>query len=80
MAIFKVLAPDLGQSNSNITVEQWFKNEGDHIEKGEALFEMSNMKLNQEVESSVSGTIVKIYVEEGDEAAPTTLLAEIQED
>lgn len=80
MSVYKVLAPNLGQSNSEICIEQWFKNEGDHVEKGELLYDMSNMKLEQEVESSVSGTIIKIYVAEGENAAPASLLAEIQED
>jgi len=78
--MFEVLAPNLGQSNSAITIEQWFKNEGDHVDAGDELFEMSNMKLNQEVAASVSGTIVKIYVAEGEQADPGSVLAEIQED
>lgn len=78
--MFEVLAPNLGQSNSAITIEQWFKGEGEHIDAGEELFEMSNMKLNQEVAASVSGTIVKIYVAEGEQADPGSVLAEIKED
>lgn len=78
--MYEVIAPNLGQSNSDITIEQWFKQEGDHIGQGEALFEMSNMKLNQEVAANVTGTLVKIHVAEGGKAAPGTLLAEIRED
>lgn len=78
--MYEVLAPNLGQSNSDITIEQWFKSEGDHIDADEELFEMSNMKLNQEVTVPVSGTIVKIYYEEGAEVPPETKLADIQED
>ena len=78
--MFEVLAPNLGQSNSDITVEQWFKQVGEHVDKDEPLFEMSNMKLNQEVVSAVSGTVVEILVEEGEKAAPKSLLARIQED
>ena len=38
--MYEVLAPNLGQSNSDITIEQWFKAEGDHIDADETLFEM----------------------------------------
>ncbi len=78
--MFEVLAPNLGQSNSDITLEQWFKQVGEHVDKDEPLFEMSNMKLNQEVVSAVSGTVVEILVQEGEQAAPKSLLARIQED
>jgi pyruvate/2-oxoglutarate dehydrogenase complex dihydrolipoamide acyltransferase (E2) component len=78
--MYEVLAPNLGQSNTDIKLEQWFKQEGEHIDKGDVLFEMSNLKLSQEVEASVSGTLVKIHVAEGETAAPGTVLAEIQED
>lgn len=78
--MFEVLAPNLGQSNSAIKIEQWFKSEGEHIDAGEELFEMSNMKLNQEVAASVSGTVAKIFVQEGEEAEPGTVIAHINED
>ncbi|MCR4711339.1 MAG: hypothetical protein K5707_03490 [Clostridia bacterium] len=78
--MFEVLAPNLGQSNSDVTIEQWFKEVGEHVEKGEPLFEMSNMKLNQEVAASVSGTLVEILVEEGDKTPPKSLIAKIEED
>ena len=78
--MYEVLAPNLGQSNSDITLEQWFKQVGDHVDKDEPLFEMSNMKLNQEVVSNVSGTLVEILVEEGGKAAPKSVIAKIEED
>jgi len=78
--MYEVLAPNLGQSNSDITIEQWFKAEGDHIDAEEVLFEMSNMKLNQEVTCPVSGTVVKLYYEEGDQVSPKTKIADIEED
>lgn len=78
--MYEVIAPNLGQSNSDITIEQWFKAEGDHIDAEEELYEMSNMKLNQEVTVPVSGTVVKLYFEEGDEVAPGTKIADIEED
>ena len=78
--MYEVLAPNLGQSNSDVTIEQWFKEVGEHVEKGEPLFEMSNMKLNEEVSSAVSGTVVEILVQEGEKTPPKSLIAKIEED
>ena len=78
--MFEVLAPNLGQSNSDVTIEAWFKEVGEHVDKDEPLYEMSNMKLNQEVASSVSGTLVEILVQEGEQTPPKSVIARIEED
>ena len=78
--MYEVLAPNLGQSNSDVTIEQWFKEVGEHVDKDEPLFEMSNMKLNEEVASAVSGTVVEILVQEGEKTPPKSLIAKIEED
>jgi pyruvate/2-oxoglutarate dehydrogenase complex dihydrolipoamide acyltransferase (E2) component len=74
----KVIAPNLGQSSMDITIETWHKKIGDKVEKGEPLFELSNEKLTQEVAALASGTLTKIYVEEGGETAPGSVIAEIE--
>lgn len=73
----QVTAPDLGQSGMDIKIEQWFKNVGDKVEKGEPLFEISNEKLTQEIESPASGTLTKIIVPAGEMAATGALIGEI---
>jgi pyruvate/2-oxoglutarate dehydrogenase complex dihydrolipoamide acyltransferase (E2) component len=50
---------------------------GDTVKEGEPLYELSSEKLTQEIESPVSGTLTKIYVNEGDTAANGDLLADI---
>jgi len=74
----KVLAPDLGQSGMSVRIEKWYKKEGDTVAKGEKLFELSNEKLNEEINSPASGTLKKIHVQEGDSAEPGSMLAEIE--
>jgi len=78
--MFEVKAPMLGQSGMPITLEQWFYKEGDRVEKGTSLFELSNEKLNQEIEATVSGVMEKIIVEPGTEVEVGDLLATIKED
>ena len=75
--MYEVLAPNLGQSGMAVRIEKWKKKEGEKIEKGELLFELSNEKLSQEVESPVSGTIIKLLVQEGEEAMPQEVISQI---
>lgn len=76
--MYEVLAPNLGQSGMPVRIEKWAKKEGEKVEKGELLFELSNEKLSQEVDAAVSGVIVKILVEEGAEAMPQEVIAQIE--
>ncbi|MFV0497617.1 MAG: biotin/lipoyl-containing protein [Candidatus Fimivivens sp.] len=72
-----MLAPNLGQSGMDITIETWFKAEGETIKKGEPLIEISNEKLNQEIPAPQDGVLTKILVQEGDTAAIGSVIAKI---
>jgi pyruvate/2-oxoglutarate dehydrogenase complex dihydrolipoamide acyltransferase (E2) component len=75
----EIIAPNLGQSGMDIKIDTWRKAVGDKVEKGEPLYELSNEKLSEEVKSPVSGTLVKILVQEGGTIAPGGAIAEIAE-
>jgi 2-oxoisovalerate dehydrogenase E2 component (dihydrolipoyl transacylase) len=62
--------PQLGETVTEGTVAQWLKNVGDSVEKYEAFVEVSTDKVNAEVPSPVSGTLVQIIAKEG-ETVPT---------
>ena len=64
--IFKM--PDLGEGIIEGEIVQWFVKEGDTINADEPLLEIQNDKMVQEVPSPTSGTITKIYFNEGDVA------------
>ncbi|MDR1894702.1 MAG: lipoyl domain-containing protein [Spirochaetales bacterium] len=74
----EVIAPNLGQSGTDIKIETWFKAVGDKVEKGELLFQFSNDKLSEEVAAPASGTLTKILVPEGETVAPGKPIAEIE--
>ena len=74
----EVLAPNLGQSGMDVTIERWFVKEGEKIEKGAPLYELSNEKLTQEVESPATGVLSKIFVQEGDMAPIRSVIALIE--
>ena len=73
----EIIAPNLGQSGMDIKIETWFKAVGDKVEAKERLYQMSNDKLSEEIAAPVSGTLVKILVQEGETVAPGKVIADI---
>ena len=65
----EVTLPALGESVSEGTVSRWLKKVGDHVDTDEALVEVSTDKVDTEIPSPVSGTILEIRVEV-DETVP----------
>ncbi len=76
----EIQVPQLGQTNLEVTIENWCVEEGGHIEKGEPLYELSNEKLSQEIDSPVSGTVTRLIKVKGDVVNPGDFIAEIEED
>ena len=69
--------PQLGETIVEGTILKWLKQEGEHIDVDEPLFEISTDKVDTEVPSPVSGTVTKILVAEGTTVAVGTALAEV---
>jgi pyruvate dehydrogenase E2 component (dihydrolipoamide acetyltransferase) len=59
-----VTMPRLGESVTEGTVTRWLKNEGDHVDADEPLLEVSTDKVDTEVPSPASGTVLSIKVQE----------------
>ncbi|SMP60412.1 dihydrolipoamide acetyltransferase family protein [Anoxynatronum buryatiense] len=75
--------PKLGLTMTEGTVSKWNKKEGDLVEKGEILYEVATDKINNDVECTVSGTLLKILVPEGQKQqikAPVAIIGEAGED
>ncbi|MDK8545148.1 2-oxoglutarate dehydrogenase, E2 component, dihydrolipoamide succinyltransferase [Corynebacterium pseudodiphtheriticum] len=58
--------PELGESVTEGTITQWLKSVGDTVEADEPLLEVSTDKVDTEVPSPVSGTLLEIKAEEDD--------------
>lgn len=71
--------PKLGLTMVEGTITTWFKKEGDVVDKGERLFEVSTDKMTNEVESVASGVLRKIIVNEGETTGILTNVAIIAE-
>ena len=60
---YDVLMPQLGMTMTEGSVVQWLKKPGELVEKGEFLFIIQTDKVDIEVESPCSGTLVEVLVE-----------------
>ncbi|MBN1453218.1 MAG: 2-oxo acid dehydrogenase subunit E2 [Anaerolineales bacterium] len=74
MAI-KVLVPLLGEGVEEVTVTKWLKQEGDSINELEPLLEVNTDKVDTEIPAPVSGTVIKIEMQEGTVAKVGEVLA-----
>ena len=58
-----IVMPKLGYTQDSGAIAAWLKNEGDTVERGEALFDVHTDKTVVTVESSATGTLLKIALE-----------------
>ena len=61
-----VVMPALGESVTEGTVTRWLKQVGDRVEADEPLLEVSTDKVDTEIPSPASGTLVEIKAQEDD--------------
>jgi 2-oxoglutarate dehydrogenase E2 component (dihydrolipoamide succinyltransferase) len=71
----KVLVPLLGEGVEEVTVTKWLKKEGDSVNELEPLLEVNTDKVDTEIPSPASGTVLKILAEEGVPAKVGAILA-----
>ncbi|NPV69091.1 MAG: 2-oxo acid dehydrogenase subunit E2 [Firmicutes bacterium] len=61
----RVVFPQLGLTMSDGTINEWLKNEGDDVQKGEPLFVVETEKAMVEVEATAGGNLAKIITPVG---------------
>lgn len=64
--MYEIKMPKFGLNMEEGIIEQWFKQEGDNVKKGEPLMEISSDKIINQIESPVSGKIIELIGEEGE--------------
>lgn len=69
--------PNVGESVSEVTIAQWFKQVGDSIKKDEPLVELETDKAAQELVAPEDGVLEEILVAEGENAEVGTLIAKL---
>lgn len=71
----KVVMPQMGESITEGTVSKWLKQVGDHVDRDEALLEISTDKVDAEIPSPAAGTLLAINVQEGQTVEVGTVIA-----
>jgi pyruvate dehydrogenase E2 component (dihydrolipoamide acetyltransferase) len=72
--------PQMTATMDTGTIVQWIKKEGDYVNKGEPLVEITTDKINMEVESLDSGILCKIIAQPGDDVPVSQVIAYIGEE
>jgi len=66
MAKFELKLPKMGESVAEATITNWLKKVGEVIAADEAVLEIATDKVDSEVPSEVSGTLVEVLFQEND--------------
>src|SRR5947207_8922445 len=74
-----VKMPRLGESVAEGTIGSWLKQEGEMVEKDEALAEVITDKITAELPSPVAGRLTKILVKADETVAVGTDIALVEE-
>ncbi|MBM3253143.1 MAG: biotin/lipoyl-binding protein [Candidatus Omnitrophica bacterium] len=78
--MIKVVLPELGSEVNEATISYWHFEEGNKVNKDEDLVEMVTDKATFNIPVPCSGTLSKIYFEEGDTVKVGEVIAIIEEE
>ena len=76
-AIVEIQMPQMGESVTEGTVLEWHKQEGEFVEEGETVVEVSTDKVDAEVPAPASGTLIKIGAQPDETVKVGQVLAEM---
>jgi 2-oxoglutarate decarboxylase len=77
-ATVQIQMPEMGESVTEGIVLEWHVAEGDFVEEGDTVVEVSTDKVDAEVPAPADGTITKLLVEVDDEVPVGAPLAEME--
>jgi 2-oxoglutarate dehydrogenase E1 component len=73
----EIQMPQMGESVTEGVVLEWHKNEGEFVEEGETVVEVSTDKVDAEVPAPASGVIAKILAQPDDTVTVGQVLAQL---
>jgi len=74
-----IIMPKAGMAMETGKIVKWLVKEGDAVSAGDMILEIETDKVNMEVEAFASGTVLKIFANEGDEIPVTQVIGYIGE-
>ncbi|MGD8867230.1 MAG: dihydrolipoamide acetyltransferase family protein [Gemmatimonadales bacterium] len=78
MAKVDVLMPQMGESIAEGTVTRWLKGVGEEVKRDESILEISTDKVDADIPSPASGTLVEILAQESDTVEVGSVIARIE--
>ncbi len=78
MALFTFKLPDIGEGISEAEIVGWHVKVGDRVEEDQPIADMMTDKATVEMESPVTGTVVRLAGEPGDQVPIGSMLVEIE--
>ncbi|HSU82941.1 MAG TPA: biotin/lipoyl-containing protein, partial [Thermoanaerobaculia bacterium] len=75
----EVVMPQMGESIAEGTITRWLVKAGDKVERDQPLFEISTDKVDAEIPSPASGTLLEIRNQEGETVPVNQVVALIGE-
>ncbi|NML11148.1 2-oxo acid dehydrogenase subunit E2 [Sphingobium sp. AR-3-1] len=78
MALFTFKLPDIGEGIAQAEIVGWHVKVGDKIEEDQPIADMMTDKATVEMESPVSGTVIRLAGEPGDQVSIGAMLVEIE--
>jgi 2-oxoglutarate decarboxylase len=75
--VVQLTMPEMGESVTEGTILEWHKSEGDFVEEGDTVVEVSTDKVDAEVPAPASGTITKILAQPDETVQVGQVLAEL---
>ena len=70
----EILMPKLGLTMTEGTIDEWKKNVGDAVQKGEIIFSVETDKLTNDVEAELDGVLLRIDVPAGETVPCKTVI------
>ncbi|MFZ2994954.1 dihydrolipoamide acetyltransferase family protein [Sphingobium sp.] len=80
MALFTFKLPDIGEGIAEAEIVGWHVKVGDRVEEDQPIADMMTDKATVEMESPVSGIVVRLAGEAGEQVAIGAMLVEIETD
>ena len=74
------IMPKMDMDQEEVFIDQWLKNEGDHVERGETVIIIETDKITSEVEAPATGTLTRLLYHENESAPVTKIVAYILEE
>jgi len=78
MAKIDVLMPQMGESIAEGTITKWLKGVGDEVKRDESILEISTDKVDADIPSPASGTLVEILASESETVEVGSVIARIE--